>query len=58
MTVPTYALDSSVIVAAVLGWHEHHNRSRSALERALEIDENGRVFISNPDDVTRMIFRT
>lgn len=24
----------------------------SALERALEIDQNGRVFVSNPDDVT------
>lgn len=29
------ALDTSVIVAALLSWHEHHARAARALERAL-----------------------
>jgi len=29
------AIDSSVIVAALLGWHEHHQAAARALERAL-----------------------
>lgn len=31
----TTALDTSVVVAALLGWHQHHARARAALERAL-----------------------
>jgi predicted nucleic acid-binding protein len=36
LILPTYAIDSSVIIAAVLSWHENHGRARKALERALE----------------------
>jgi predicted nucleic acid-binding protein len=31
----TFALDSSVIVAALLSWHERHNAAAKAVERAL-----------------------
>ena len=34
-----YAIDTSVIVAAVLSWHEHHDRAREALERAFDAGE-------------------
>ncbi|MBW2277175.1 MAG: PIN domain-containing protein [Deltaproteobacteria bacterium] len=34
--MPVYAIDSSVIVAAVLTWHEHHERAHKALEQALQ----------------------
>ena len=30
-----YAIDSNVIVAALLDWHENHDRARTALEKAL-----------------------
>lgn len=37
--MPVYALDSSVIVAAMLEWHECHDRAFEALEQALETGE-------------------
>jgi predicted nucleic acid-binding protein len=33
--VPAFSLDSSCIVAAVCGWHEHHAVAARALERRL-----------------------
>jgi len=31
----TFALDSSVMVAAVCGWHEHHDMAAAAIDRRL-----------------------
>jgi predicted nucleic acid-binding protein len=31
-----FALDTSCMIAAVCGWHEHHERARSEIERRLQ----------------------
>jgi len=36
VTGPVFAFDTSVVVAALLSWHEHHAEARKALENALE----------------------
>ena len=39
MTAPTFALDSSCMVAAVCSWHEHHARALGELNRRLNRQE-------------------
>jgi len=39
------AVDTSVVVAALLGWHEHHKAARSALDRVLI---SGRLILPAP----------
>jgi predicted nucleic acid-binding protein len=36
MTVATFALDSSCMVAAVCAWHEHHGVAVASIERRLQ----------------------
>jgi predicted nucleic acid-binding protein len=40
-----HAFDTSVIVAAMLGWHEHHARALRALQQAFDHD---RVLVPGP----------
>jgi predicted nucleic acid-binding protein len=40
-----HAFDTSVIIAALLGWHEHHKPALSALQRAFD---DARVVVPGP----------